>query len=175
MLALRYNETVVRRVSLKCRQVEPLAAQLRLENVLQTVELHPAWLSPSAIVCVRRLHDPLPHTLDLQDHTASRTSAWRKALSVTVEEKIKCAARPANGEYEADAVIFQDQAELLASLASDSCEGMVESRWWWRTLFKNGNFTVFATWARSPEYVPAVLELLARKSQLRHFVRTLSV
>src|SRR5215216_2122914 len=105
MLALRYNETVVRRVSLKCRQLDPLAAQLRLENVLQTVELHPAWLSPSAIVCLRRLHDPLPHTLNLQDHIASQSSAWRHALSATVEEKIKGAARPANGEYESDAVI----------------------------------------------------------------------
>ena len=173
MLALRYNETVVRRVRLKCRHLDPLAAQLRLENVLQTAELHPVWLSPSAIVCVRRLHDPLP--LNLEDHTASQTSAWRNALSAAVEEKLKNAARPANGETESDAVIFQDQAELLACLASDLCEGLFESRWWWRTLFKNGNIAVFTTWSNSPEYVPAALELLARKGQLRTFARALSI
>ena len=68
---------------------------------------------------------------------------------------------PANAE----AVIFADQAELLACLASDWCEGSITTHWWWQSLFKGADIanTILPAWLESPEYTPAVLCNIWRK------------
>lgn len=177
MLSLHDNETVVRRVRLKCHQLEPLVAQLRFDNVLQAVELHPAWLSPSAIVLVRRLRDPLPRSLNLHNPNTAQTSAWQRAVAAAMEKEIRLALRPALGAIgsEAGAVIFHDRAELLSCLASDWRHGLIEKRWWWRTFLKGGDVgsTVLTAWSDAPQYVPAALDLLAVKGQLTDFASRL--
>lgn len=178
MFSWRDNHTIVRRLRVKGRRLDPLAAQLRLDNLLQTVELHPAWLPSSAIVCVRQLRDPLPRALTLQNRNAPKSPAWRQAVSAAVHEKIKRAERPVNGQVspEATAVIFKDQAELLACLAIDRSDGRLGSHWWWRSLFKDRNVSDLLTdaWLEAPQYVPAALELLAVKGRLKTFARAFS-
>jgi hypothetical protein len=178
MVSWRYHQTVVRRLRIKGRRLDPLAAQLRLDNLLQTAELHPAWLPTSAIVCLRQLRDPLPRTLKLQNRTVPQSLVWQQAVSAAVHEKIRGAERPVNAQVsaEATAVIFKDQAELLACLAIDWAQGCLGSRWWWRSLFKDQDVAGLVTgaWLEAPQYVPAALELLAVKRGLKLFVGALS-
>ncbi len=178
MFSWRENHTVVRRLRVKGRRLDPLAVQLRLDNLLQTVVLHPAWLPSSAIVCVRQLRDPLPRALKLQNRNAPKSPAWQQAVSAAVHEKIKCAERPVNGQVspEATAVIFKDQAELLACLAIDRSDSRLGSHWWWRSLFKDRDVSDLVTdaWLEAPQYVPAALELLAVKGRLKTFAGAFS-
>ncbi|MDX6529951.1 MAG: hypothetical protein QOH41_2241 [Blastocatellia bacterium] len=179
MLSGGHEKTVVRRVTVKGRKLDPLAAQLRLDNLFQTIEMHPSWLPASAIVCLRQIRDPLPRTLELQNRTATQSLVWQHAVSTAVQEKIRCAVRPVNAEVssEATSVIFRDQGELLACLAMDWAEDRLGSRWWWRSLFKVHDVAgiVPDAWASSPQYVPAALELLATRHRLKPFARALSI
>jgi hypothetical protein len=179
MFSWGHEKTVVRRVTVKGRKLDPLAAQLRLDNLFQTIELHPSWLPASAIVCLRQIRDPLPRTLKLQSRTATQSLVWQQAVSAAVQEKIRRAVRPVNAEVssEATSVIFKDQGELLACLAIDWTEGRLGSRWWWRSLFRVHDVAgiVPDAWASSPQYVPVALELLAAKHRLKPFARALSI
>jgi hypothetical protein len=179
MFSWGHEKTVVRRVTVKGRKLDPLAAQLRLDNLFQTIELHPSWLPASAIVCLRQIRDPLPRTLELQSRTATQSLVWQQAVSAAVQEKIRRAVRPVNAEVssEATSVIFKDQGELLACLAIDWTEDRLGSRWWWRSLFRGHDVAgiVPDAWASSPQYVPVALELLAAKHRLKPFARALSI
>jgi hypothetical protein len=179
MISGGHEKTVVRRLRVKARKLDSLAAQLRLENLLQTADLHPAWLPASAVVCLRNLRDPLPHTLKLQSRAPTHSLVWQHAITAAVEEKIRSAARPINGEPPADvtAVIFKDQAELLACLASDWANDRLSSRWWWRrSLFKVRDIStlVFDEWLSAPQYIPTALELLSLQRGAEDFARKLS-
>lgn len=178
MVSWRSNQTVVRRLRVKSHKLDPLAAQLRLENLLQIADLHPTWLPASAIVCLRNLRDPLPRVLKLQSRTPTQSLAWQQAICSAVEEKIRGAARPINGKLdpEANAVIFKDQAELLVGLATDWTNDRVGSRWWWRSVFKGRDITTlaFEEWLRAPQFVPTALELLSLERGIEKFARKLS-
>jgi hypothetical protein len=179
MVPGHYNQTRVRRLRVKGRRLDSLAAQLRLDNLLQTVEMHPSRLPSSAIVCVRRLHDPMPRAINLHSRRATQSSAWQQAVSALVQEEIGRAIHPLNADVSPDvnAVIFRDQAELLACLAMDWMEDRVRERWWWRSLGKDQFFgnVMPDVWSDAPQYVPAALELLAVNQRLEPFVRALSV
>jgi len=178
MVSWRSNQTVVRRLRVKGRKLDPLAAQLRLENLLQIADLHPTWLPASAVVCLRNVRDPLPRTLRLQSRTPAQSILWQKAISAAVEEKIRGAARPINGtlDAEANAVIFKHQAELLVCLATDWVNDRVSSGWWWQSLFKGRDITTlaFEEWLRAPQFVPTALELLSLERGIEKFARKLS-
>src|SRR5882672_1689088 len=178
MSSWRYHQTVVRRLRVKGRRAEPLAAQLRLDGLLQTTDLHPSWLHPSAIVCVRHFDDPMPGALKFHRHNSTQTSEWQRAVSISMENRIRRATRPFNMEVssETTAVIFKDQAELLACLALDWSADRLESRWWWQSLFKGQPVSriVPDAWLNAPEYVPAAVELLSVKLRIKQFARALS-
>lgn len=170
---------MVERLRVEGRNLDPLLARLRVENLLQGVEMHPAWLAPSAIVCLRRVRDPLPGALSLSGRDIAReTLAWQQSVHAAIEQKIRLAARPFDEEGPAamEAVIFRDHAELLACLAMDEAEGRIASRWWWRSLFKDQDASrlVYDAWLHAPQYVPAAFELLTLKRHLKPFIRSLS-
>lgn len=64
---------------------------------------------------------------------------WSLATRAVLERLLQAAARPANGAVPADAraVLFADQAELLACLCRDWLAGQLYY-WWWRCLFPAG-------------------------------------
>lgn len=178
MVSWRHDQTVVRRLRVKGRRLDSLAAQLRLDSLLQTVDLHPSWLRPSAIVCVRRFDDPMPGALKFHRHNSTRTAEWQRAVSTAIENRIRTATRPINMAVSSEtaAVIFKDQAELLACLALDWSADRLGSRWWWQSLFKGRPVTSIVpdAWLNAPEYVPAAVELLSVKLRIKQFARTLS-
>src|SRR5438132_2081067 len=76
----------------------------------------------------------------------------------------------------AQAVVFADEAELLACVASDLIAFRVSSRWWWRLLVRELADTppaVARAFVESAEHAPAALAQLARRREAARFLRAL--
>lgn len=156
---------------------DALALRIRLHGALSAIDLHPADLPASAIVFIRKLRAPLPRTLRFERDGVCPPSVWEQAVTVSIDQLIRGAARPALGPVpaSAEAVVFLDQSEFLASLANDWCDGTATTRWWWQSLFKRTDSTraLIHAWVEAPEYIPAALERLAEGQRMIPFVRAL--
>ena len=145
-------------------RLDGLTARLRMGSLLEQLDLSRVGLGPSAVLCIRRLEDPLPGRLSLQNGALS--TAWENALLRGLEEQARRAARPAREMVPAgaNAVLFTDQAELLACLAADWCRGEWAQRWWWQTWLGAGDAreAVLAAWKSSPAYIPGAFLHLDR-------------
>lgn len=168
----------INKVRVSGRHGDPLALRLRLERVLSSLDLAPHGLPATAIIWIKRLRDPRPGLLDLWSNSLGSHFAWEQALREYLANLIARAPRLEVGTdapLDAECVIVLDEADLLASLAADWCRGEIESRWWWRTLFKSSiveRREVVTRWRDAPEHVPAALERLGpRKIE---FVKKLS-
>jgi hypothetical protein len=106
-------------------------------------------LGRETILCVRRIAISLPRLEHLPD---------------TLEAEVLSAARPAGGfvPANANAVLFANRAELLASLARDWCAGYAGAHWWWPVLFPHHDFAAIVrrTWLDDARPVPAALDRL---------------
>jgi hypothetical protein len=177
MVTWSQGESTVARLRLRGAAADPLAARLRIDRVLNEASLAPAALPPAAILCIRHLADPLPGSLALRGDASRATGAWTRAVASSVAALAEHAARPAVGAVPSDAaaIVFLDYAELLACLASDWCDGILASRWWWRSLFRGGDLQrlVPTVWRERAEYAPAAFEHLSRDTRLLPFVRKL--
>lgn len=175
---LQGSETVVSRLRLNAATSDPALATMRLASLLRDAPLHPANLPPAAILFIRRLHDPRPGALRLDQSGGHLPALWDQAAKELISRLGSGAARPALGAIapSANAVVFLDRSELLACLASDWCQGSVTTRWWWQSLLKQGAASqiVKELWQRTPEYVPAAIAQLASRNQAADFVRTWS-
>jgi hypothetical protein len=154
------------RVRLDAADFDPMAARLELERLLGALDWSVPWLSPSAVLCIKQLLDPRPGALRLKSGELRPAEVWRRALLGAMEDKVRRAVRPAFGAAPADAeaVVFADRGELIACLALDWCNGRVASRWWWSALFGAGALdrATIVSLLETPEYVPPVLDRLAR-------------
>lgn len=98
-------------------------------------------------------------TLVVREVVARATPA---AIEAGVAAARAQAVRPALGPVPAGApaVLFADDAELLACLARDLLAGVVGERWWWRARARPGTAAATAVaraWARAPAAVPAAV------------------
>jgi hypothetical protein len=171
--------TRLERVHVRCEGLDAITARLRLDQLLAAADLRPPGLPPAALLCVRRLSDPLPGTLAIGGGQVRPPPAWERAFVAALEQLMRAAARPAFEAVPAgaEAVLFADRAELLACLARDVCDGTAWTRWWWRGLSAREGITpgtVVEMWLAEPAYGPAALELLATRSAAVRFARTLS-
>jgi hypothetical protein len=174
------TETSIERVRVQGDALDPTTARLRLGLLLERAELRPPGLPPAAVLCVKRVLDPLPGVLQLQTADARPPPAWERAFVESLERKLRSAARPAREAVPAaaEAVFFADRAELLACLARDARDGTAWLRWWWRDMHVSpaaGSDPVVAAWLDTPEHVPAALQLLAARGEAVPFVATLPV
>ena len=175
---LQNEKTYVSRLRVRGVRLDPLVTQLRMENLLNAASLRPAGLAPSAILCVRRLRARLSGPLQLRHAGAHSPDVWERAVRAKLDELVRRAARPSRGliPTDADAVIFEDRAQLLACLASDWCDGTFHTRWWWHSLFKEAAIArhFLPAWLDAPEYIPSALEQLSREQKIGPFLRALS-
>lgn len=175
--ALAIDRTIVARLRVR-GAVDPLAARLRLESMLAVARLRPLCLPPAAILCVRRLRDPLPGALSLRRLDLRPPPAWERALDVALDDLARRAARPADGAVppSADAIIFADRAELLACLAADLLSGSIAQRWWWARLVDVASSprAVIDAFLDAPEHAPAALAQLASRSLVAPFLSLFS-
>lgn len=169
------GQTRVERLRLRGGGPDPTLARLRLTNMLGGAQLHPAGLGPSAILCVRRLRGPAPGSLSSRVACAVTPPAWEQAVSAALGELARRAARPALDFVSADAeaVLFADQAEMLACYVGDCCAGLAGACWWWKSLFPGVDAPPARALLEAPECVPAVFEHLALRGRAVAFARTL--
>jgi len=173
------GQTIAHRLRVRGSGLDPTSTRLRITNLLQAVDMHPDGLAPSAILCVRTFRDPLPGRLQLRDggYALQPPAEWRRAVASSLNHLVREAARPAREAVptNAEAVLFADSAEVLACLASDWCECVVGTRWWWQSLFSSLDLVqgIVSIWQGKPAYVPAALQYLAERGKAIHFVRRL--
>ncbi len=156
---------------------DKLALRLRLERTLSHANFHPTWLPASAILCVRKLGGEMMAVAPALSSRRPAPADWERVVAAHLDALARRAVRPALEivAANAEAVIFNDQAELLACLASDWCGGVETTRWWWQSLFKSREVSaaLIPAWLASPEYVPAALEHLSNAAKLIAFARAL--
>jgi hypothetical protein len=128
------------------------------------LDLTPPSMPPHAILCVRALHDPLPAGVDIRaGRPRQRPLAWELAMRLALRTMLQRAVRPINGPVasDAEAVLFADEAELLACAARDVCRGPLSRFWWWRHVLPEVSLEhVVAAWHDAPTYMPAAFESL---------------
>src|SRR5687767_10801323 len=171
------GKTYIRKLRAVSTSRDALALRMRLERTLSQTNLHPAWLPPTAILCVRKLRGEDAAASASQKGRRGAPADWERAIAARIETLARRAARPAREAVAegAEAVIFDDQAELLACLASDWCGGVETTRWWWQSLFgvREVSAALQPALLASPEHVPAALENLSKAGRLTAFARSL--
>jgi hypothetical protein len=159
--------------------VDP-SRRIALSRQLAGVDVHPSSLPPSAVLLVRRLSDPAPGTLRERDPAMLAPAAWTRALQRAVDRAARGAVRPAAGPVPASAtaVVFLDQAELIACLARDFLLGGLAANWWWQAwLQATGRSTlqlVLDAWLREARHIPAAMARLQRQTLAFRFAASLS-
>ena len=148
--------------------MDPLLARLRLGSLLDRLDLQAGRPGSSAVLCIRRFEDPQPGHLSLEGGQAL-PQAWESSARQAVERLASGAAHPAHEVVpaSANAVLFNDRAELLACLAADWCSGETQNRWWWQSWLVGADLaqSVREAWLETPEYVPGGLLHLAQMSR----------
>lgn len=146
--------------------VDPQLTKLHAASLLAGADLCPANVSPSAIVCIRKLRDPMPGRLSLNYNELRAPIDWQRAVTNAIEIFVRRAVRPMYEFVPADVdcVVFNDRAELLACLAKDWSEGTAAFRWWWQSLLPREKPLRAAPleWLKSPEYLPGAWRHLAK-------------
>jgi hypothetical protein len=173
----RRNTAIISKLRVTGEQRDGLEIRLRLENTLAATDFTPAGLPPQTILCVKKLRDPQPETLRLNNYDVTRPDVWRSSLAREIERLYRRAARPVRETVpaQAESVVFADDAELLACLATDWCENILAGNWWWRGLFPNLQtaHSVAQIWISSTESAPAALEILAQTKRAVPFMSKL--
>lgn len=152
-----HTATTINRLRLRSAHAEPLRARLRTSQLLEGLDLRPTQISPSAILIVRQLEDPLPQTLSLNRQHGPAPS-WQRAVRSQLRKLYHESERPARGPIPTAAlsVLFADEAELWACLTLDLARDVASSRWWWQLILRQFG---------GPGYPPPA-RVLAQNAQL---------
>ena len=129
------------------------ALRAAVEARVTAAELRPAELPPAAILIVRRAEV----AAQLRPWPTGADRPWELACRDALSAAARAAARPDRGRLPdgAAAVLFRDEAELLACLALDLAGGVAARRWWWR--FVRVRSSVAQQLAERPAAVPAAI------------------
>jgi hypothetical protein len=169
--------TSLRKVTVRTSEPDALAVRTQFERALAPVDLHPASLSRSAILCVRALRDCSRRLSFRTTPDFADLNRWRQTTVAALDTLARGAARPSHGPVPAtaEAVLFADETELLACLALDWCRGRFAELWWWRGLFANRPCPSWtAVWLKKPELIPAAVELLAEQREVDALARNVT-
>jgi hypothetical protein len=136
-----------------------MALRLRLERLLASGDLRPSGLPAGAVLVVRSVR----RVASLA--SAQPSAAWVEALRAELGELARAAHPAARGlpPPDARAVLFADEAELLACLTRDLLAG--RDAWYWAaiapaTAHAASGAALAAAWAARPRALPAALGLL---------------
>ncbi|MCB0238603.1 MAG: hypothetical protein KDH08_08140, partial [Anaerolineae bacterium] len=156
-----------------------LATRLAVAGMLAGADLRPAGLPPAAVLIVNRLALPLDRRLPVRPG-GRLDPVWERAARAAVDDLYRSAARPLDDAVPpgCPAVLFRDEAELLACLALDISRGRAAERWWWQAYAGRwGSLTpakIAPLLADSPRSAPAALQLLADRGVVTDVLRRIS-
>ncbi|WP_320039949.1 hypothetical protein [uncultured Desulfobacter sp.] len=158
------------------------ALRLAVTRQLSGFDMNPSGLPPSSVFIVRKLTDPLPGRIRSDVRGAGFDPMWENALLEKLERLSRNAQRPSKGLFfgKPDAVLFNDEAELLACLLIDLTNGRAHQCWWWHSFLKNqwrdvdrsGQVCKFLE--DKPHTIPSVLTLLTNWRQALSVISSLS-
>jgi hypothetical protein len=157
--------TELRTVRLHGAQRDPLRARQRLERALGVVDWTPPHLPPRAVLLVRRL---VVGSHSDKAFGAGVTKALRRRADVARRPWLHADAAGA------EAVIFADEAEMIACLIRDWLRGLVSARWWWRAVLQSASAEQWVrqhVLPRGDMLVPVVSLLEPRKEVVPWFSR----
>ena len=155
---------------------DSLLTRIRLERLLSGVDWRPTALPVNAILCIRKAVDPLPKSFSLSASSLQPGYEWQQALTSMLNRFASQAVRPLTKLVppDSDAVVFLDDAELLACLAVDWRHGSLTTNWWWRGILGDRDLAaVVKLWIGKSQYVPAALHHLTMINQAVPFVAQL--
>lgn len=181
------GSTTIDRLRVKAepeRADQAAALRLRLSHLLGTAELIPPGFPPSAILIVRRLADPLPGRLAGDERAMRADPDWDRAVQAALAGLWHTAARPAAGPVPAgaEAVCFDDLAQLLACLALALGRGEAGGQWWWQSVLRTyrraggggGEPSAAEALAAQPHLLPAVLNHLMKQGAAIEVLRAMT-
>ncbi len=129
--------------------------------------------APAEILIIRHLADPAPGALGRM----GGVRAWENALTSDLAGMRARAVKPARGDLDsgAAAVLFADEAEMLACLAQRLASGH-HGVWWARSLSRrlrpqHGPAAVFSSF---PHLIPAIVEALSKHGTIASVLRSLT-
>jgi len=155
----------IRRLRVRAARDDTPALRLAVSGQLGAADLRLPGTPPSEVLLVRALRDPLPGRIASRPFAAGIDRAWERALRNRLQALRSAAVRPRGGRVDAgaEAVLFADEAEMIACLAQHRASARSATPWWdeaiapeWR---RDG---VDRLLARRPEILPAVFSILAR-------------
>lgn len=152
-------------------QAEPVAARLALQALAADLaDAVPRGLPPQSLLWMRRLALQVPALALRRPGAAAARQASVAQGRDQLDAVLARAARPALGPVPADAeaVLFADEAEMLACLALAASAGQLD-RWWWRGLLGRRWPQWDVAWQDRPEAQAAAARLLARVGQPLQF------
>lgn len=159
------HDIVLARVHARGHVRDSIASRHWLDRALAGVTDQLPGVPPGATLLVRRLRHLSPPPGRRIGPGSPALDRWRAGVRASLSDAAATAARPARGPVGAgaQAVLFADQSELLASLATDWLDGVIVDRWWWRSLLGTGLGAggVVAAWAARACAAPAALDRLA--------------
>jgi hypothetical protein len=138
---------------------QDVVARLRAEALVAALDLDPRGRADRSVLVLRRVRWQAGRQLPAMARAA-------------VVELSRSAARPARSPApgSADAVLFADEAELLACLTRDALAGQL-TRWYWRQLAPTGLLRIgavlAAAWTARARWLPAALAALPATEAVR--------
>ena len=177
-----YRNFQIARLSIRGIKEDTPALRASFGNIFNSIELKPRGISPSSILVVRRLSDPLPLGLATDKGVVRINGDWERSVQDALADLYGRASRPGQGLIlgEPEAVLFADEAELLACLALDASQGNAWAHWWWQTILRSmppsqGR----SSWVRSALchralYIPAAISLLHQWGKILSVVNTMT-
>ncbi len=157
-----------------------LSVKLRVAHLVESVDFEPHELPPAATLIVRRFADPMPGCLRSDASALIPAPAWERAARSGLAGLARRAARPARDAVpsNANAVLFADEAELLACFSRDLLRGDASSLWWWVTYLRSPpspvSLSLVETWRRKVNFIPSALAYLAARGEAERVLNAFS-
>lgn len=128
-------DVMVGRVRASAPAQSSVAARLAVEALLGTLPTSAPGAPPQSICIVRKLALSVPAYGLVCSPDAGALQRFGVAAELALQEALRGVVRPARerASSEAAAVLFADEAELLACLIRDAARGELD-RWWWRVV-----------------------------------------
>jgi hypothetical protein len=156
---------LVQRLRIRTARGNSAALRLAVSRQLGSADLRIPEVSPSAILLVRKLTDPLPGRVSTHPSAVLLDAAWERALRRELQSLRAHAVRPRDGRIDGDSqsLLFADEAELLACVALSLIGEHGPPAWWRQALARHLRAaSVHELLGGQIELLPAVFAVLAR-------------
>jgi hypothetical protein len=160
------KDILIGRVRIQGVSADLPLTRLRTAQFLQTANLYPSALPPAAVLVVKEFSDSKLKPIAARWDAVRVQSDWERYARDRLTALYLHATHAANQAVSAnsDAVVFNDESELLACLLRDLTEETVLRHWWWKAVLRSG-------WiGRKPsshrEVVEAAVQQMVQKAHL---------